>query len=190
MHAPAFAPASNVACSAVDGKNLVAVVTDGSAHDGYLARWPLSRIAFGEDLGEPEWWTGATWLHESALTKNPKVVLPDAATECSIESTYDGEWHFIYSRGFGQSTIAMRTAFDITGPWSDAHDVFTPPESMHDDAFVYAAKAHPTLRGPDGGMLVTYADNSFTFGDLFDPANVATLYWPHVAELVIQYIAC
>jgi hypothetical protein len=40
------------------------------------------------------------------------------------------------------------------------------------------------------GLLVTYADNSFTFGDLLDPARAATLYWPHVAEIVLSYFIC
>jgi hypothetical protein len=189
VHAPAFAPTSSVACSAVEDKSLVALVTDGDSHDGYLARWPLTRIEFGEDLAEPEWWTGTTWLPESALTKPPKVVIPDGATECSLDYT-NGEWHLVWSRGFGKTTIAMRAAYELTGPWTDAFDVFTPPEAEVAAAFVYAAKAHPTLTGPHGGMLITYADNSFTFGDLFDPAKVATLYWPHVAEIVFYMIAC
>lgn len=190
VHAPAFAPASNVACSAVDGNFLVAVVTDDGAHDGYLARWPLTRIAFGEDLAEPEWWTGTTWLPEAVLTKAPKVVIPDGATECSLHyDTYAG-WLYTWSRGFGNTTIAMRTAWQLTGPWSDPFDVFTPPEAEVPDAFVYAAKAHPMLTAPSGSVMITYADNSFTFGDLFDPAHAATLYWPHVVELVIYMIVC
>lgn len=84
------------------------------------------------------------------------------------------------------TTIALRTAPELTGPWSDPFDVFTPPESEVDDAFVYAGKAHPTLQGPGGGVLITYADNSFTFADLFDPAKASTLYWPHVAELIVH----
>jgi len=54
--------------------------------------------------------------------------------------------------------------------------------------FVYAGKAHPMLVGK--GLVVTYADNSFTFGDLFDPARAATLYWPHVVEIVLDTRAC
>jgi len=190
VRAPMFAPTSNVACSTVDGNYLVAVVTDDAAHDGFLARWPLSAIEFGEDLSEAEWWTGTIWLRESALTKLPKVVIEDGATECSLHYDAYAGWMFTWSRGFGRTTIAMRLAWDITGPYSDAFDVFTPPESKVDNAFVYAAKAHPTLMGPDGGFLITYADNSFTFADLFDPIKAAALYWPHVAELLLSQIAC
>jgi hypothetical protein len=37
---------------------------------------------------------------------------------------------------------------------------------------------------------VTYADNSFTFADLFDPVRAGTLYWPHVVLILYDMIAC
>lgn len=189
-HAPAFAPTANIACSVVDSDYLVALATDDEDHDGYLARWPLSRIASGDDLSDPEWWTGTTWRAESALTATPNVVLPDGATECSLHrDELSGLWLVIWSRGFGETTVAMRSAPELTGPWSAPVDIFTPPESEVDDAFVYAAKAHANLPGPGGGILITYADNSFTFADLFDASKATTLYWPHVAELVVKMVA-
>lgn len=66
--------------------------------------------------------------------------------------------------------------------------VYRPPESDFPQPFVYAAKAHPELSGPRAGdFLVTYATNSFEFGDLFTPQGVQALYWPqfvvvHAAE--------
>jgi len=186
VHAPAFAPQSNVACSAVDGDYLVAVVTDDADHHGYLARWPLAAID-----GNPEWWTGQTWIAETALARAPAVVIDNGATECSLHrEPMTGAWIFVWSRGFGATTIAMRTASELTGPWRDAVDIFTPPETEVDRPFVYAAKAHPTLLGPDGGILITYADNSFDFADLFDPANAQTLYWPHIAEVIFAIVLC
>jgi hypothetical protein len=188
-HAPAFAPTANVACSTIDGSYLVALVTDDDSHDGYLARWPLAALAT-DDLANPAWWTGTTWLAESALTSRPSVVIPDGATECSLHrDATTSSWVYTFSRGFGATTIALRTASELTGPWSDPFDVFSPPEAEVDDAFVYAGKAHDTLAGPNGGILITYADNSFTFGDLFDPAKASTLYWPHVAELIVRGVA-
>jgi hypothetical protein len=188
-HPPAFAPTASVACSTVDGDHLVALVTDDDSHDGYLARWPLAALADG-DLADPTWWTGSEWRTESALSGSPAIVIPDGATECSLHrDPYAGQWLFIWSRGFGATTIAMRTAPALTGPWSRPVDIFTPPESNVPDAFVYAAKAHPMLPGPAGGIVITYADNSFTFGDLFDPAKAGTLYWPHVAALFTTALA-
>lgn len=188
-HSPVFAPTANVACSTVDGDHLVALFTGDGNHDGYLARWPLTAIASG-DLANPEWWTG-TWTAESALATTPKVVIADGATECSLHrDAINGAWVFLWSRGFGDTTIAVRTAPELTGPWSTPVDALKPPESKVDHAFVYAAKAHPTLRGPSGGILVTFADNSFTFGDLFDAAKAQTLYWPHVVEAIFATVLC
>jgi hypothetical protein len=152
----------------------------GDDHDGRFARWPLDAIGSG-DLSEPEWWDGSAWSATAA------VAIPGGATECSLSQVGD-VWLHVASRGFGATTIAIRTAPAITGPWSDPLDVFTPPESAAPNAFVYAGKGHPTLttHTPGATIVVTYANNSFTFSDLFDPANEQTLYWPHVAELALH----
>jgi hypothetical protein len=180
--APPLAPTSNVACTTVDDNHLLAIVTGDGAHDGYLARWPLASLS--GDLANPEWWTGTAWTAQSALTGSPAVVIPAGATECSIHlDAPTGTWVYVWSRGFGKTTIALRTAPAITGPWSAGVDVLTPPESEVPNAFVYAAKAHPQLRLDDGSFVVTFADNSFTFSDVLDPTKASTLYWPHVAYL-------
>jgi hypothetical protein len=189
--APApFDANASVACSALDGSaagdggsHLVAVLVTGDSHDGRLARWPTSQIA-ALDLSSPEWWDGSAW---SATTTEPAIVLPGGSTECSLQQI-DNTWVQIASHGFGASTIAIRTARALTGPWSEADDVFTPPESQVANPFVYAGKGHPALttHTPNGAIVITYADNSFTFSDLLDPANAATLYWPHVAELALH----
>lgn len=180
--APPFAPTSNVACMTVDDGHLLALVTGDGAHDGYLARWPLASLA--GDLANPQWWTGTAWTAQTALTGSPAVVIPSGATECSIHlDRPTATWVYVWSRGFGKTTIALRTAPAITGPWSSPVDVLTPPESEVANAFVYAAKAHPQLRLDDGSFVVTFADNSFTFSDVLDPAKASTLYWPHVAYM-------
>lgn len=173
------------ACVTLDGDHLVALAVDDGDHDGRLARWPLTAVAAG-DLRAAQWWSGDAWVDQAALTATPPVVLTDAPTECSLHrDAATGRWVHTASHGFGATTIAIRTAARLEGPWSAPTDVFTPPESSVEDPFVYAGKAHPHLRGPTGGLVVTYADNSFTFADLFDPARADTLYWPHVAELTL-----
>src|SRR5262249_21342474 len=136
----------------------------------------------------PQWWTGNSWQLESALSATPPLVIPDPGSECSIH--WDGEWTYIWSRGFGDSTIAMRNAPELTGPWSEPIDLLKPPESKVANAFVYAAKAHPFLRDADDGIFLTFADGSFTFEDLLDPARVAYLGWPHVVRLVVRLRPC
>jgi hypothetical protein len=175
-----------VACSVVDpaSDTLVALLVDGSNHHGRLVRWPMASVAAG-DLTSPAWWSGSQWTSDGSSVA---VVIDNGATECSLSQLADGTWLHVSSQGFGATTIAIRTAPRIEGPWSDPDDVFEPPESQVPNAFVYAGKAHPTLttHAPDATLVVSYANNSFTFSDLFAPANVDTLYWPHVAELTLR----
>jgi hypothetical protein len=181
--APSFAAAANVACTSTDGDYLVAVVAGNRDHDGWLARWPLADAGAG-DLANPQWWTGMAWVPEASLGEPPPTVIPDGASECSLHYDVPTQtWVYLWSRGFGGTTLAIRTAPAVTGPWSSYRDVLRPPESNVDNAFVYAGKAHPQLRGTDGSIAVTFANNSFTFADLFDPAREPTLYWPHVVRL-------
>ena len=154
---PFSAPTGSIACVAVDGDELVAVREDGS-----VGRWPLDAIATAN----------TTWHYADG---------PPEASECSIH--HDSAWIFVRSRGFGDTTIAMATAQTPEGPWTDEVDLLRPPESMVDNAFVYAAKAHPFLTH-DGAIVTTFADNSFTFNDLFTKQD--TLYWPHVALMRVQ----
>jgi hypothetical protein len=173
---PADTAGQTVACATIDGDFLVAVVTTGSSHDGAFARWSLTDAAAGS-LATPAWWDGASW------GTTPATVLPDGATECSL-TPHAGGWIHIASVGFGATTVGLRSAAAITGPYSAVTTIFEPPESQVEDAFVYAAKAHPQL-GTGNELVVTYADNSFTFADLFDPAKRDTLYWPHVARITL-----
>ena len=197
LPAPQDVDASVGACMVVDGDQLVAVSVDGdSTHDGRLVRWPLAEIAAG-DASAPEWWSDGAWVAQPALVKNPTIVFDDAGSECSLSGDGWGGWTYVASRGFGASTIAVRSAPRLTDGWKlTAADAFTPPESAGDAPFVYAGKAHPELRS-DGDhsayswdLVVTYADNSFTFADLLDPAREKTLYWPHFARIAFWYPAC
>jgi hypothetical protein len=151
-------------------------------HTGYLARMREDDLMAGAAV--PEWWAGARgWVGQAALDGLPEAVLDDAGAECSLHFDAGlGRWIHVASRGFGATTIAVRIAERIEGPYSAAVDAFTPPESSGPSPFVYAAKAHPELAGPDGGLVVTYATNSFDFGTLFKPEGAA-LYWPRFVRV-------
>jgi len=184
-HAVPFAGDASVACSAVDGDSLVALFVTGDSHDGHLARWPLADVA-AADLSQPAWWSRGAWVAEAALAGAPDVVIGDGSTECSL-SRHADDWIYVESRGFGSTMIAIRRAPALEGPWSDPSDVLEPPESRRDDAFVYAGKGHANLdAGADFDLAITFADNSFTFADLFDPANVQTLGWPHFVRIAFR----
>jgi Domain of unknown function (DUF4185) len=150
-------------------------------HAAYLARFREADIAKGTVV--PEWWTGAArgWVAQAALDGTPETVIDDAGSEASLHfDARRARWVHVASRGFGATTIAVRTAPALEGPWSAPEDVFTPPESTGARPFVYAAKAHAELDAGGDLLVVTYATNSFDFGDLF--SNTA-LYWPHFARL-------
>jgi hypothetical protein len=151
------------------------------AHAGYLVRFREADLAAG--LVAPEWWSG-TWTTSGP----PTAVMDDAGSEASIH--YDAnlrKWVHVASKGFGASTIAVRTAPALEGPWSDARDVFTPPESNGQKPFVYAGKAHPEIDAGDPSLLtITYATNSFDFADLLTPEGEKSLYWPRVARVRVE----
>lgn len=171
---------------AVDGDHVVALATRANgAHWVYLARFPAASLGAG-DLSGLEWWTGAGWTPATQVDSPAAVFDLDSATEASFHFVSAiGSWLLVASRGFGASTIAIRTAPAVTGTWSDAADAFTPPESLGPHPFVYAGKAHPELGTPDGSLAVTYATNSFQFVDLLSADGQAKLYWPRFARLTL-----
>ena len=166
-----------------DGAYIVAVaIRQEGTHAGTLVRYPTGLLAEGIADGA-EWWAGdgQGWVPESSLGPGgPAFVLDDAGSECSLHwDERTGSFIHIASYGFGASTIGLRTAPELTGPWSSAVVVYQPPESNGPRPFVYAAKAHPELVGPDAAdLVITYATNSFEFGDLFTEQGARSLYWP------------
>lgn len=166
-----------------DGEYIVAVaIRQEGTHAGALVRYPMDLLAEGVVDGA-EWWEGGGrgWVPESSLGADcPAFVLNDAGCECSLHwDERKGSFIHIASYGFGASTIGLRTAPALMGPWSSPVVVYRPPESDGPRPFVYAAKGHPELVGPDAADLVlTYATNSFEFGDLFTQQGARSLYWP------------
>jgi hypothetical protein len=160
-----------------DGAHLVALGTHGNGpHRGLLGRLPIAGLRHGR--ATIEWWDGASWTDGAP----PAFVLDDAGPECSLHR-HGGDWLHVYSRGFGRTTVAVHTAAAPQGPWSAARDLFTPPESMATNPFVYAAKAHPALDAGEGGLAISYATNAFAFGDLFTADGQQQLYWPRFWRL-------
>ena len=166
-----------------DGAYIVAVaIRQEGTHAGALVRYPVRSLARG-DVGTAEWWAGDDrgWVPASLLGESgPAFVLDDAGAECSLHwDTRTRSFLHIASYGFGATTIGLRSATALTGPWSSPMVVYRPPESDSARPFVYAAKAHPMLRGPDAvDLVVTYATNSFEFRDLLTRPGASSLYWP------------
>jgi hypothetical protein len=166
-----------------DGAHVVAVaIRQQGTHAGALVRYPAAFLEKG-DVASAQWWAGDSrgWVPTAALgAQGPAFVMDDAGSECSLHwDQRTKSFIHIASYGFGASTIGLRTAPALTGPWSPPVVVYRPPESAGKRPFVYAAKAHPALLGPSpADLVVTYATNSFTFDDLLTAQGQRCLYWP------------
>ena len=173
-----------------DGEYIIAIaIRQNGTHAGTLIRYPISDISNG-DLSSSEWWAGDKlgWVTESSIGEDgPFFVIDDAGSECSVHwDKRSKSFIHIASYGFGATTIGMRTASSITGPWSEQKLIYRPPESNGPRPFVYAAKAHPELTGSSASdLVITYATNSFDFNDLFLPENSSSLYWPRFVSVTI-----
>jgi hypothetical protein len=171
-----------------DGDYVVALaIKQEGMHAGAFVRWRAEALAGGE-LGAAEWWAGTKqgWVPETELgPEGPDFVLEDAGAECSLHwDRRTRSFLHIASYGFGASTIGMRTAPTYLGPWTPSLFIYRPPESDAPRPLVYAAKAHPELLGPsENDLLITYATNSFAFGDLFTPEGQRFLYRPRFVIL-------
>jgi hypothetical protein len=185
--------ASAVVGSAVvrDGDYVVALAPDSETHAGYLARFRPADLLAG--IVAPQWFVGGAagaggWVTESDLPGPPTTVIPDAGSEAGLRhDDVLASWIHVASRGFGKTTVAVRTAVSLTGPWTGPEDAFTPPESLRPKPFVYAAKLHAELVPPEPSeQVVTYASNSFTFADLLTAEGMASLYWPRFVRLTVR----
>lgn len=157
------------------GDQVVALGTRGHGpHRGALARFALRDLA--TDPVPLACWLGDRWAPATGAAA-PAEVLADAGPECSLHAL-GANWLHVWSRGFGATTVAARTAPAPQGPWSEPIDLFVPPESRAPRAFVYAGKAHPELDAGTGWLAISYAANTFEFGELFAPAGQQHLYWP------------
>lgn len=171
-----------------DGEYVFAVaIRQNGMHAGALVRYRADSLAKG-DLGHAEWWAGNArgWVREVAVgADGPVFVIDDAGAECSLhwDARMQSYVH-VASYGFGASTIGVRKAPALTGPWSAPVQIYRPPESAGTRPLVYAAKAHPELIALDSAdLLVTYAANSFEFADLFTLEGTGSLYWPRFVAI-------
>lgn len=170
-----------------DGEHLIALaIRHQGRHAGTLVRYRLADLLRG-DTGTPAWWGGDAlgWQPAHALPDGPAWLFDDSGSEASLH--YDAcrqAFVHVASYGFGATTLGLRTATAITGPWSAPRTVYTPPESRQPNAFVYAGKAHPHwITTPPGSLVLSYVANAFDSRELFTPAGEAGLYWPRLLQL-------
>jgi hypothetical protein len=149
------------------------------SHPLYVARWPAEEVRRG-NLLQPEWWAGQRlgWVPDSSRTPRWPI-LENGQSELTIHfDSTSGRFLEVQSVGFGAADVTMRAAPTLTGPWTESRTIYRPPEYYRPHVMIYAAKAHPELRGAD--LVLTYANNTFQFAEqLTDSLN----YYPRFVRL-------
>lgn len=148
------------------------------SHPVFAVRWPVAAVRAG-DLAEPAWWAGREgWVPDASST--PRWPLfENGASELTVHfDSVAGAYLAVHARGFGPADVVLRTSPALTGPWTEARVIYRPPENDRPNVMIYAAKAHPELRGAD--LVLTYATNTFDFSEhLSDPG----IYYPRFVRL-------
>jgi hypothetical protein len=144
-------------------------------HTVHLVRWPVAN-AMNEDLSQPQWWTGEEkgWVIQQNLLDLPQPLFSECQTEFTVH--YEpllNKLLEIQTVGFGRADLGFRLADSPTEKWTPIERFYRPEEYQISEVMIYAAKAHPHLKGAD--LVLTYATNSFDFAKLV--AN-DDLYYP------------
>lgn len=154
-------------------------VREPGDHAIYLSRWQTDSVLAGRREAL-EWWAGdsISWVPDSKLISEPAILYHDGATEFSVFHEERNDLYLaIQTVGFGPADIMMRTAPSLTGPWSDRHLIFQPPEKAKPGTMIYAAKAHPELTGAD--LVLTYMTNA-PFDMIIEDS---TIYYPRLIRM-------
>lgn len=160
-----------------EGDDLYVYGTEGSPRELYLLKFQLAAALAG-DLSAPLFWTGDGW----GKAADRESIMDFVAPEFSIHYAEPlGLYVYTETAGFGATTIAIRTAPRMHGPWTGPRDLLRPPESARPDAFVYAGKAHPELAG--GDSIVTYVPSS---QHPLPEALGEPLYYPRFARITYR----
>ena len=106
-------------------------------------------------------------------------VIQNGQSELTVHASHgDHQFLVLQTVGFGKSDLAIRSAGELTGPWTFAKSIYRPPEYDRPNIMIYSGKAHPQLTGAD--LVVTYSTNSFKFQEhLAD----GLIYYPRFVRL-------
>ena len=133
-----------------------------------LRRWQPDLSGYLETLVPGRHW------EDGFQPDRATILMADDATEMSVHFDPSIErWLAVYTTPRAPnlhadpSTILIRSAPALEGPWSQPSILYTIPETVPDangqidpNLFCYAAKAHPQF-APPGSLLVTYVCNLF-----------------------------
>ncbi len=171
----AIVGAASVTCH--DGWLYAFGATNPRFHEIYALRWPEALAAIG-DLGKPQWWCGEDrgWVYQEKLSKQPQAIFDKGQNELTIHhDTHSDSFLAIHTRGLvTKAHIVMRWSNELTGPWSEPKEIYTPVESGRDRVTIYAAKSQPILTGAQ--YILTYVVNHL---DVDTVRGDESLYYPH-----------
>ena len=126
----------------------------------HVMRWAVKDFRNG-NLRAPEWWAGTDigWVADSS--RAPRFpVFENGQAEFTVHyDTVTGRFLEVQTNAFGPADVTIRSARELTGPWTPQRMLYRPSEFYQPAIMIYAAKAHPELSGAD--LLLTYATNSF-----------------------------
>ncbi|GAC1408590.1 MAG: hypothetical protein NVSMB57_00030 [Actinomycetota bacterium] len=137
----------------------------------YVARISLD-LTDAHPFESLQWWDG----HEWGRHHDPVPVADEGTTEFTVHRL-GGRFCMTAIPTAEPRSLAMRWASRPEGPWSPWSVAFTPEESPRADAFAYAGKAHPQLKGAD--IVATYASIAACDITLKDDS----LYYPRFVRL-------
>jgi len=149
------------------------------SHPIYVVRWPVEEVRKG-NLQAPEWWAGVDlgWVADSSSTPRWPV-FENGQSEFTVH--YDNlarTFLAVQTVGFGSADLAIRSASELTGPWTEPRMLYRPSEFYRPNIMIYAAKAHPALTGAD--LVLTYATNTFQFSEAISDS---LSYYPRFVRL-------
>eukprot|EP00615_Pteridomonas_danica_P013652 CAMPEP_0114336662 /NCGR_PEP_ID=MMETSP0101-20121206/5863_1 /TAXON_ID=38822 ORGANISM="Pteridomonas danica, Strain PT" /NCGR_SAMPLE_ID=MMETSP0101 /ASSEMBLY_ACC=CAM_ASM_000211 /LENGTH=136 /DNA_ID=CAMNT_0001468673 /DNA_START=120 /DNA_END=527 /DNA_ORIENTATION=+ len=109
-----------------------------------------------------------------------------AAPETSLEwNDYMQRW-FTLIIPFG-GDLQIRTAKNVTGPWSHPKSIYTFPEPWSsDDVFTYSPKHHKELTTEPNELLITFMSNTDSDDDDFFTMDTAGVYVPQAIRVIIS----
>ncbi len=153
-------------------------------HPVFLVRWPVDDF-FQGFLENPMWWTGekSRWLRQNQLNSRPPPLFSGGQMEFSVHfDTQRKLFLQVQTKSFWDSSLALRWARNLTGPWSETITFYQPAESGIPEFAIYAGKAHPELAGAD--LVATYVVNTFDYDRLFDYKDI---YYPVFLKISLNH---
>lgn len=176
-----FGSIAGSAAVLTDEKYLYAYgAVEPATHEVYVLRWNLDD-AYAGNLTTPLWRINGNWAERKTKLPVPEPLFI-GATEYSIH--YDSslkKFIQVQAFGFGEGSIGIRMADQITGPWTEPYMILMPTYPGVKKPFMYSAKAHPQLAGD--GIYITYNVNSFDFMELVENQDI---YFPKFIKLQIS----